>query len=141
MSHSGTESFSSSTFWVRGGAQIEYIMPGAGITFVCGQNDQLFVSWARAYKGKLLSRQRLSHWLVEVIVLGYRCKGLQPSAGLQAHSTRSKATSWALLRGIRVEDICVAASWASLHTFARSRLEVTGLSQAAVLELGASGTA
>ncbi len=75
-------------------------------------------------------------------MLGYRCRDLQPPAGLKAHSTRSMATSWALLKGVRVEDICVAASWASPHTFARFyRLDVSGPSLAhTVLETGASET-
>ena len=58
--------------------------------------DQLFVSWATPHKGKPLSRQRLSHWIVEAIVLAYRCRGMQPPVGLKAHSTRSMATSWAV---------------------------------------------
>ena len=104
--------------------------------------DQLFLSWATPHKGKPLSRQRLSHWIVEAIVLAYRCRGMQPPAGLKAHSTRSMATSWALFKGIRVEDICAAASWASPHTFVRFyRLDVSSPSLAhAVLESGASGT-
>ncbi|XP_072235172.1 uncharacterized protein [Leuresthes tenuis] len=104
--------------------------------------DQLFVSWATPHKGKPLSRQRLSRWIVEAIVLAYRCRGLQPPAGLKAHSTRSMATSWALFKGIRVEDICAAASWSSRHTFVRFyRLNVSGPSLAhAVLESGASET-
>ncbi|KAK0146328.1 hypothetical protein N1851_014351 [Merluccius polli] len=104
------------------------------------RGDQLFVSWATPHKGKPLSRQRLSHWIVEAIGLSYRCRGLQPPAGLKAHSTRGMATSWALFKGIQVEDICVAASWATPHTFVRFyRLDVSAPSLAhAVLETGAS---
>ncbi len=40
--------------------------------------DQLFVSWSTPHKGKPLSRQRLSHWIIEAISLAYICKGLQP---------------------------------------------------------------
>ena len=104
------------------------------------RSDQLFVSWATAHKGKPLSRQRLSHWIVEAIELAYRCRGLQPPPGLKAHSTRGMATSWALFKGVRVEDICAAASWATPHTFVRFyRLDVSDPSLAhAVLETGAS---
>ncbi|XP_052430666.1 uncharacterized protein LOC127971591 [Carassius gibelio] len=83
------------------------------------KNDQLFVSWATPHKGKPLSRQRLSHWIVEAISLAYACRGSQPPEGLRAHSTRGMATSWALLRGVSVQEICAAASWATPHTFVR----------------------
>ena len=93
------------------------------------KGDQLFVSWATPHRGKPLSRQRLSHWIVEAISLAYECRGLQPPHGLRAHSTRGMATSWALFRGVSVLDICAAASWATPHTFFRFyRLDVSGLS-------------
>ncbi|XP_049927771.1 uncharacterized protein LOC126407128 [Epinephelus moara] len=104
------------------------------------RSDQLFVSWATPHKGKPLSCQRLSHWIVDAIELAYRCRGLQPPAGLKAHSTRGMATSWALFKGVRVEDICAAASWATPHTFVRFyRLDISDTSLAhAVLGTGAS---
>lgn len=52
--------------------------------------------------GKLLSKQSLSHWLMEVISIAYK---------------RGVAMSWALFRGVSVEDICAVASWASPCTF------------------------
>ena len=62
------------------------------------KSDQLFVSWA----------PRL------------------PQVGLQAHSTRGMAASWALFRGVSIQAICDAASWASPMTFVRFySLEVT----------------
>ncbi|XP_066524949.1 uncharacterized protein [Hoplias malabaricus] len=104
------------------------------------RHDQLFVSWATPHKGKPLSRQRLSHWIVEAIAVVYRCKGSQPPEGLRAHSTRGMATSWALFKGVSVLDLCTAVSWASGNTFARFyRLDVSGPSLAhAVLEAGMS---
>ncbi|XP_030199953.1 uncharacterized protein LOC115533546 [Gadus morhua] len=100
------------------------------------KGDQLFVSWATPHRGKPLSRQRLSHWIVEAISLAYESRGLQPPHGLRAHSTRGMATSWALFRGVSVRDICAAASWATPHTFVRFyRLDVSGPSVSqAVLE-------
>lgn len=38
---------------------------------------------------------------------------------LRAHSTRSMAAWWALFKGVSLQDICSAASWASPHTFIR----------------------
>ena len=80
------------------------------------KEDQLFVSWATLHKDKVLSRQRLSHWIVEAISLAYRCRGLQPPECLRAHPTRGVAISWALFKGVSVQDLCAAASWATPHT-------------------------
>ncbi|XP_056112700.1 uncharacterized protein LOC130089419 [Rhinichthys klamathensis goyatoka] len=90
------------------------------------KSNQLFVSWADSYKGKPISRQRLSHWVVEAIGLCYRSMNIEPPVGLRAHSTRGMATSWALFKGISIQEICAAASWSSPHTFIRFyRLDVT----------------
>lgn len=87
-------------------------------------SDQLFVSWVKPHKS--ISKQRLSHWIVEAIVLAYTSMGKVPPAELRAHSTRGMATSWALFKGVSVQDICAAASWATPSTFARFyRLDVT----------------
>ena len=83
------------------------------------RSDQLFVSWANPHKGKPITKQRLSHWVVEAIALAYTCQGLQPPVGLREHSTRGLAASWALFRGVSVQDICAAASWSSPLTFVR----------------------
>ena len=83
------------------------------------RSDQLFVSWANPHKGKPITKQRLSHWVVEAIALAYTSQGLQPPAALRAHSTRGMAASWALFRGVSVQDICAAASWSSTLTFVR----------------------
>lgn len=90
------------------------------------QSDQLFVSWAAPYTGKPISKQRLSHWLVEAIALAYNAKGQVPPAGLKAHSTRGMAASWSVFQGASVQQVCSAASWASPDTFVSFyRLDVT----------------
>lgn len=102
------------------------------------QGDQLFVSWAKPHRGRPVSKQRLSHWIVEAISTAYSSAGLQVPVGLRAHSTRGLATSWAYFRGVSIQDICAAASWSSPLTFARFyRLDVTsrGLSHS-VLSVG-----
>lgn len=55
-------------------------------------------------------KQCLYHWVVEAIALAYTSQGLQPPEGLRAHSTRGVAVSWALFRGVCIQDICVVAS-------------------------------
>ncbi|XP_034065716.1 uncharacterized protein LOC117542252, partial [Gymnodraco acuticeps] len=97
--------------------------------FCC--NDQLFISGANPQKGKPVTRQRLSHWIVEAIALAYTSQGLQAPTGLRAHSTRGLATSWALFKGVSIQDICAAASWSSPLTFVRFyRLDVSAPSVA-----------
>lgn len=67
-------------------------------------------------KGKPISRQCLSHWVM----------GLGPLEGLRAHSTRGMATSMALFKGVSVQNICAALNWASPHTYVRFyRLDIT----------------
>ncbi|XP_066533946.1 uncharacterized protein [Hoplias malabaricus] len=87
--------------------------------------DQLFVCFAKPVRGRALSKQRLSHWVLEAISIAYSSKGMDLPEGVRAHSTRGIATSWALFKGVPVGDICAAASWASPHTFVRFyRLDV-----------------
>src|SRR4029434_2841658 len=57
--------------------------------------------------------------IVEAIVLSYKSLSLDPPEKLHAHSTRGVSSSWALLKGVSVEDIGKAASWSSRHTFIR----------------------
>ncbi|XP_067221487.1 uncharacterized protein [Chanodichthys erythropterus] len=102
------------------------------------ESDQLFVSWTKPRTGKPITKQRLSHWIVEAISLAYSSKGLVSPPGLRAHSTRGMSTSWALFKGVTIQDICEAASWSSPHTFARFyKLDVTAQTLAhAVLSVG-----
>ncbi|XP_073668878.1 uncharacterized protein [Paramisgurnus dabryanus] len=109
-------------------------------TRVFRKSDQLFISWTPPHRGNPVSKQRLSHWLVDAIALAYESKGVQPPGNIRAHSTRGVATSWALFRGVSLQDICSAASWASPHTFVRYyRLDVTKTSVAhSVLGVGST---
>ncbi len=36
---------------------------------------------------------------------------------VRAHSARGMAASWALFKGVSVEDVCSMASWSSPHMF------------------------
>ena len=51
--------------------------------------------------------------------MAYSSVSAQPPVGLRAHSTRGVSASWALYKGISVQDVCMAASWSSSSTFAR----------------------
>lgn len=96
------------------------------------------MSWVTSRLGRPISKQRLSHWIVEAISLAYESRGQLPPAGLRAHSTRGMATSWALFRGVSIKEIFEAANWATPHTFSRFyRLDVTASTLShAVLQVG-----
>ena len=105
------------------------------------KSDQLFVSWAARMIGAPITKQRLSHWIVEAIQLAYSSKGMQPPGALRAHSTRGMAASWALFKGVSIQDLCTAASWSSPLTFARFySLDVTAPPVARAVLSVASGS-
>lgn len=54
-------------------------------------SDQLFVCFANPVRGKPLSKQRLSKWIVEAISNAYRSMSLALLAGVHAHSTKGMA--------------------------------------------------
>ena len=90
------------------------------------KTTQLFVSWGPKTVGKAVSKVRISQWIVEAIERSYSSKELQPPLRVKAHSTRGMATSWALCKGVSIQDVCTAASWGSSSTFASFyRLDVT----------------
>ena len=83
------------------------------------KSDKLFVCYGGCGKGQPLSKQRLSKWIVEVILHAYKSQGLPAPSNVRCHSTRSVSTSWAALKGVSLQDICAAATWESACTFAR----------------------
>ncbi|KAL0152253.1 hypothetical protein M9458_051976 [Cirrhinus mrigala] len=82
-------------------------------------SEQLFVCYGGQQKGKAVSKQRISHWLVDAICTAYQARGLPCPLGVRAHSTRGVAASAALVNGASLTDICKAAGWATPNTFAR----------------------
>ncbi|XDV15183.1 hypothetical protein PO909_015313 [Leuciscus waleckii] len=83
------------------------------------QSDQLFVCFGGCNKGHAVSKQRLSHWIVDAIALAYKCQGKDCPLNIRAHSTRAVASSWAWSKGMSIQDLCLAAGWSSQNTFAR----------------------
>ncbi|KAI7810946.1 reverse transcriptase/ribonuclease H/putative methyltransferase [Triplophysa rosa] len=82
-------------------------------------SEQLFVCFGGQQKGRAVSKQRLTHWIVDAISLAYRSQDRPCPLGVKAHSTRGVASSWALAQGASLADICRAAGWATPNTFAR----------------------
>lgn len=116
-----------------------YVAATAGIR----KSDQLFLCYGGARLGCALSKQRFSHWVVDVILHAYRTAGRPLPSSIRCHSTRSVSTSWAALRGVPLEAICAAASWASPSTFTRFYRVNVATSQPldTVLQLGSSESA
>ncbi|KAI2644178.1 Neurogenic differentiation factor 1 [Labeo rohita] len=77
------------------------------------------VCYGGQQKGKVVSKQRISHWLVNAIWMAYRARGLPCPLEVRVHSTRGVAASAALANGASLTDICRAAGWATPNTFAR----------------------
>ncbi len=83
------------------------------------KTSQLLVCFGVGRRGLATSKQRISHWVRDAILLAYEARNLPSPLSLRAHSTRGVASSQALFRGVLLEDICVAAGWSSPHTFVR----------------------
>ena len=88
-----------------------------GKTAATGRPDQLFVSLGLG-TGKAVAKSTLSRWIVDAIRLAYTSRGASVHEGLRAHSTRGMSASWALCRGISIQDVYAATSWSSPSTFA-----------------------
>ncbi|CAG6022335.1 unnamed protein product, partial [Menidia menidia] len=69
--------------------------------------------------GQALSKQRLAHWVVDVISKAYASQDRPLPAGVKCHSTRGMSTSFAAMTGVPLDVICRAASWKSPSTFTR----------------------
>ena len=93
---------------------------------------QLFVTHGPGKAaGKAAATPTLSRWILEAIRLAYSSKGLDVPDGLRAHSTRAGASSWAVAEGVSIQEVCMAANWSSLSTFATFyRLDVSAPSMA-----------
>ncbi len=61
----------------------------------------------------------LAHWIVDAIALAYQSQGEPCPLGVRALSTRSVASSYALVHSTSLADICRAAGSAKPNTFAR----------------------
>lgn len=82
-------------------------------------SDALFVLFSGNKKGRQASRGTIARWLRMAISEAYSLTGLESPLNVRAHSTRASAVSWAEKAGATPEQICKAATWTSLTTFAR----------------------
>ncbi|KAI2665765.1 tRNA-5-methyluridine(54) 2-sulfurtransferase [Labeo rohita] len=83
------------------------------------RSGQLFVCYGGQQKGKAVSKQRISHCLVDVIRMAYQARGFPYPLGVITHSTRGIAALVALANGASLTDIYRAAGWAIPNILAR----------------------
>ncbi len=83
------------------------------------QSLQLLVCFGAVCKGLAASKHAASHRVKDAISLAYEVRSLPSPLDIRAHSTRGVASSTALFRGVPLDDICMAAGWASPHTFVK----------------------
>nr|XP_020638367.1 uncharacterized protein LOC110073471 [Pogona vitticeps] len=81
------------------------------------KSERLFLCFFGPHKGCPASSSTLLRWLVSTVTLAYQLASKEVPEGLKGHSTRSMATSTALLRGVDIPDICKAATWSRVSTF------------------------
>ncbi len=61
----------------------------------------------------------MARWIVDAVALTYQAQGVPCPLRLHAHSTRGVVSSWALVRGALLTDICRSVDWATPNTIAR----------------------
>ncbi|XP_078539962.1 uncharacterized protein LOC144824853 [Lissotriton helveticus] len=83
------------------------------------RSDQLFINYGSVRTGLATSKQSISRWIVSCIQLCYQKANKTLGGKPKAHSTRGKAATTALLRNVPIAEICKAATWKSVHTFAK----------------------
>ena len=76
-------------------------------------SDQLFVSFIPPHRA--VSADTISRWIVEAVKSAGDPVILHQT--VRAHDTRGLAASWALFRGVPMEDIMKAAYWSNPNTF------------------------
>lgn len=86
-----------------------------------GSETSLFLTFKKGAKHKP-SPQTISRWLVQTIQVAYELQNLSLESKVKGHSTRSTATSWALLQGASISSIVRAADWSSTNVFANHYL-------------------
>ena len=63
--------------------------------------------------GSPVKTNRLSSWIVSTISKAYSHFNLQLPQGVRGHSTRAVGASLAFQRGLTIEEVCRAATWAN----------------------------
>lgn len=79
-------------------------------------HSQLFVCFGGKKDALPLSKQCLSHWIVNTIAEAYSGQILSVPSNVVPHSTRSVGSFWAALKGVPISEISCNMAW-SLYVF------------------------
>ncbi|XP_078522268.1 uncharacterized protein LOC144791469 [Lissotriton helveticus] len=83
------------------------------------KTKQFFVSFTNRYMGKPVTKNTIARWIAQTIQFCHKQAGQELTGGARAHSTRKKGATIAFLANTPIQDICLAATWASVHTFTK----------------------
>ncbi|CAJ0953829.1 unnamed protein product [Ranitomeya imitator] len=83
------------------------------------KTDSFFVIPDGTRRGQPASKATIARWIRLAILEAYRVKNRVPPPGIKAHSTRAVGASWAVHHRASALQLCKAATWSSIHTFAK----------------------
>ncbi|CAJ0966040.1 unnamed protein product [Ranitomeya imitator] len=83
------------------------------------KTDSFFVIPDGTRRGQSASKATIARWIRMAILKAYRVKNRVPPPGIKAHSTRAVGASWAVHHRASALQLCKAATWSSIHTFAK----------------------
>ncbi|CAJ0959908.1 unnamed protein product [Ranitomeya imitator] len=83
------------------------------------KTDSFFVIPHGTRRGQPASKATIARWIRMAILEAYRVKNRVPPPGIKAHSTRAVSASWAVHHRASALQLCKAATWSSIHTFAK----------------------
>ncbi|CAJ0938461.1 unnamed protein product [Ranitomeya imitator] len=83
------------------------------------KTDSFFVIPDGMRRGQPASKATIARWIRTAILEAYRVKNRVPPPGIKAHSTRAVGASWAVHHRASALQLCKAATWSSIHTFAK----------------------
>ncbi|CAJ0968216.1 unnamed protein product [Ranitomeya imitator] len=83
------------------------------------KTDSFFVIPDGTRRGQPASKATIARWIRMAILEAYRVKNRVPPPGIKAHSTRAVGASWAVHHRASALQLCKAATWSSIHTFAK----------------------
>jgi len=81
-----------------------------------GSISQLFITYAKGDK-RACSRDTISRWVVETIKWAYANSSAREQLRCHAHEVRSLSTSWAVAKGVSLNEVLEAANWKTESTF------------------------
>ncbi|CAJ0929923.1 unnamed protein product [Ranitomeya imitator] len=83
------------------------------------KTDSFFVIPDGTRRGQPASKATIARWIRMAILEAYQVKNRVPPPGIKAHSTRAVGASWAVHHRASALQLCKAATWSSIHTFAK----------------------